>query len=262
MRFLAFENALPDERESGVRRAVFERRSSLPVSAACVVANGVREALCSLLKTPVTLRLLEPLVPDPDAWAAISADAYLYAVRGSVNDAALVLRPADALAFAAAAFGEQPAGDRPLSRLEGEVTVRALRALAGSLAAVCGPNPTAPEPIDSIGGFTTYFEMLVEQPAPLRIGVAVARDPAAAPSGRLAPENLADVLVELTVDVLHGTILASALLDLRPGVILPMNTRIGEPGLLKLGASVIGRGECGAVGEHHAIRLQSCPLQG
>jgi hypothetical protein len=75
-----------------VRRAVLEPRSLLPVSAACLVANGVRERLAEILATDVSLRLLEPRLPDPDAWHAIARDATCYRVRGPLADAAVVLR--------------------------------------------------------------------------------------------------------------------------------------------------------------------------
>lgn len=261
MKFLAFEDA--DRRSNGrIREARFETRSSLPVSAGCVVANGVREVLSSVLKTPVTLRLLEPLVPDARGWAAIVAGANLYAVRGSVCDAAFVLRPGDALALAAAAFGESDPVERPLSPVEAEIVARAVRSLAGSLAAVCGTPISAPMPVESIAGYTTYFELWLREPASVRLGIALSREPDQARSGSLELPDLGDVPLEIRVEAAHGTIAAADLLDLRPGVILPMKTRIGESGLLKLGASVLGHGECGAVREHHAIRLQSCPLQG
>ncbi|HEY6325785.1 MAG TPA: hypothetical protein VIW73_04615, partial [Candidatus Cybelea sp.] len=108
MRSLGFAPASRNRCDSGkrVRETRFERRSSLPASAACVVANGIRETLTALLGSPVTLRLFEPVMPDPDAWDAIARDATMYRVRGSVADAAIVLRAADAIAFASAVFGE------------------------------------------------------------------------------------------------------------------------------------------------------------
>ena len=107
-----------------VRRTHFEERSSLPTSAACVVANGVRETLTSLIGAPIAMRLFEPAIPSPRAWGAIVCDAALYRVRGNVADAAVVLRASQACALAAAIFGE-PSPEQPprreLSPLENEV---------------------------------------------------------------------------------------------------------------------------------------------
>ena len=236
-----------------VRRACFERRSSLPVSAACLVANSVRETLGALLATPVHLRLLEPVLPDPQAWQTIAAEAQLFAVRGPVCDAAFVLRPQDALALAGSAFGEHAGSMRPLSALEQEVLARALRGLAGSLAPLCGRELSPLERILDIRGFVTYFELLLERPAAARIGIALSRDPLARGSGTLQIEDLLDVELEVSVHFARGTLPAAAFLDLRPGSDVPMKTRVGEPGLLQAGGAVLARGECGAMGEHNAM---------
>jgi hypothetical protein len=70
-----------------------------------MVAGGVRESLSALFGTPIATRLLEPVIPSAHAWVTIAGEAILYRLRGSVADAAIVLRPADAAALAAAAFG-------------------------------------------------------------------------------------------------------------------------------------------------------------
>ena len=75
-----------------IRKPVFGPRSALPPSAACVVANGVRETLTSILSSPVEMRVFEPSIPTAPAWPAIVKDAVLYRVRGSIADAAIVLR--------------------------------------------------------------------------------------------------------------------------------------------------------------------------
>lgn len=242
-----------------VRRAQFERRSALSVTAACVVANGVRETLSALLATTVALRLTEPVIPDARAWSAIAAQAKLYGVRGCVADAAFVLRPVDALALAAAAFGETPQEQRALSPLESEILLRAVRALAVCLAPVCGREPTRLEPILDISGYATYFELLVERPAQLRIGVALSKDPVAKGAVTLSPEHLFDVEIELSAQFAAGTIPAAAFLDLRQGVVVPMITKIGQSGLLLASGTVLARGECGALGERNALIVGAAP---
>ncbi len=228
-----------------VRRAEFRQRSSLPVSAACVVANGVRETLASVLRLPVSLRLLEPVIPNPAAWRAICAGARIYGVRGAAADAVFVLRPADALALAAALFGEVPGDLRALSPLENEMVTRALSAVSGCLSAVCGRDAGEFAPILDIHGYAAYFELLFERPAALRLGVALSAEPPTAGGSTIRIGDLMDVELEVKVEFARGNIDGAAVLDLRPGTYVPMKTRVGERGLLKLGTAVLARGQCG-----------------
>ncbi len=123
-----------------IRKPVFASRSALPASAACVVANGVRETLTSLFGTTVELRLVEPSIPSPSAWLVILKEAALYRVRGKIADAVVVLRPPDALAMAAALFGERlaSAAARELSPIERDLLDRTVNAVAVHLGSVCG----------------------------------------------------------------------------------------------------------------------------
>jgi len=107
-----------------VRPSFFQSRSMLPVSAACLVANSARQTLSDLLGTVVSLKLLEPIVPDGAGWSSIGADALVFAVRGAHSDAAIVLRPHDALALACAALGERTESPRCLSTIETELAAR------------------------------------------------------------------------------------------------------------------------------------------
>lgn len=244
-----------------LRRFRFEPRSSLPVSAACVVANGVRETLGALLATPVSLRLLEPVIPDPRGWDVIGAGALVFGVHGPVADGAFVLRPRDALALAAAAFGEAPGDERALSPLENEVVLRAMRSVAGSLAAVCGREVSALERILDIRGYATYFELLVERPIAFRLGVALSRDPRPRGAGTLRIEDLLDVKIEVAAEFAQGIMDGGAFLGLRPGATVPMKTRVGEPGSLKARGITLARGECGALGERNAIVINAKGLE-
>lgn len=236
-----------------LRTMRFERRSQLPLTAACLLANGVRETLGAVLGAPVSLQLLEPIVPEGEAWALIAGDALLLRVRGSAAEAAFVLRPRDALALAAAAFGEDPGALRDLSPVEHEVVMRALRALTGAVASVCGRELSAPEPILDIRGYTTYIELLVQAPAAFRLGVALAHDPIPRAGPALRIEDLLDVELEVGMQFAAGTISGGRFLDLRPGADVPMKTRMGERGLLVAGGTVLARGECGVLDGRNAM---------
>jgi flagellar motor switch/type III secretory pathway protein FliN len=217
------------------------------------VANGVRETLGALLATPVSLRLLAPVIPDAAAWNAICASAQIFGVRGAACDAAFVVRPEDALALASSAFGEEAGAPRALSTMEQEVLIRALRGIAGALAPVCGRDVSPLERLLDMRGYVTYFELLVERPVCARIGVALSREPAARAAATLRIENLLDVPVEVSVQFAAGTLSAAAFLNLHVGAGVPMKTRIGEPALLKTGGAVLARGECGAFATRNAF---------
>ena len=237
----------PDRKR--VRQARFEVRSSLPTSAACVVANGVRETLTALLGVPVAIKLFEPVIPDPRAWRAILRDALLYRVRGSVADAALVLRPADAIALASAVFGE-PRGksqsERVLSPIERDVVDRTAIAIAAHLGAVCGARDGHPaERVGAIGGYVSFFEMLLEKPLEARIGVALSRDPAPEPRGALELSHLAGVRVAAIASLDLGHAEAAAVARLQTGAVLPIRAADLRRCSLVSHGKRIARGVCG-----------------
>lgn len=255
MNVLGFETR--GDRSAGrtVRSAKFERRSSFPVSAACLVANAVRETVTQLFCDAPRVRLLEPVLPDPAAWRELLRDARMWYAQGSAGQAAFVLRDRDARAFAASAFGEQEQHDgRELSAIEQDVLERGMRALVTTLSPVCGRDLAAgPAPP---GPFCVYFEILINGTAPLRLGVAVASEPAAAVSGALRLDDLCDVQVGLEVHLAGGEISAGELLALRPGTLVPMKTRIGEAGRLVLAGTVLARGRCGTNGGRNALVIE------
>lgn len=258
MKVLAFERAGEMVAGRRVRRQRFQPRSSLPVSAACLVANAIRETLGTLVAAPLSVRLLEPLLPAPQAWQAILQDALLFGLRGPVLDAAIVLRVRDACALAALAFGETDASERDLSAIERTIVTRAAAAIAPALAAVCGFRETPPvEALTGLSGFATYFEVLVERPASLRIGIALSHDPPSGTAGALRLEDLLEVPVEARVEFARGSIEAGALLDLGIGTIVPMMTRVHESGLLLVDETAVAAGDCGANGQRAAMIVKS-----
>jgi flagellar motor switch/type III secretory pathway protein FliN len=260
---LGFERAACLAGSRRVRRARFERRSALPVSAACVVANGIRETLSATLAQPVRVRLFEPAAPDSDAWTAIFADAHVYAVLGPLCEAALILRSSDALAIAAAVFGETHQTPRELSPIEEQVLMRAVRSTAGALAPVCGAmERVRVERLRERRTFLTYFELLCEGPVEARIGVALVRDPPAGATPTLRIEDLAGVEVELDLEFAAGEIEAADLLLLQPNTQVRMMTKVGAPAALKLAGRTVARGECGVLGERNAFVVRDGPKGG
>lgn len=255
MKVLAFEGGEP----GAVRTAVFRERACLPLGAACVVAAGMRESLASILNAPVVARLLEPAVPSAQAWSAIGRGAAMYRFRGSVADAALILRPSDAAALAAAIFGERQAAQsftrRALSPIENDVLDRTVAAVAATLNAVCGTREREGfERVSTLGGFVTYFEVVLEQAVEARIGVALSRDPAPEPQGKLEIANLGEIAVMPSVCVEAGNVDLASLSELRVGAFWPLPAGPLRASLT-LGGRTLARGVAGACDGRYALAI-------
>jgi flagellar motor switch protein FliM len=257
MKCLSFVRSSTSAGGRRVREATFEERSLLPTTAACLVANGVRETLSSLLGTTVQVRLFEPVIPSPDGWHAITRDALLYRLRGPAADAAIVLRPDDAVAFASAAFGETASEGRPLSTIERSVLDRTICAIAGAFSPVCGirGESPAPEGVAGISGFVTYFELQIDRPGSARLGVALSREPQSQPQNAVSLDSLLGLGLELEVRFDSGSLSMADLADLEPGAILPMTQGAAFSGTLYLAGRPVARGECGVRRDRYAIAI-------
>jgi len=233
----------------------------LPTSAACVVANGVRETLTSLIGAPIAMRLFEPAIPSPRAWGTIVCDAALYRVRGNVADAAVVLRASQACALAAAIFGE-PSSEQParreLSPLENEVLERVVKAIATNLGVVCGARDALTvERVSGIASFVTYFELLVETPVAARIGIALSREPSAEPRGGLELAHLKGVRVAAPLVLDLGEIAAGSLARLRPGSFVPIAPAHMQRCTLALDGRGFARGSAGISNGRFALLVEA-----
>jgi hypothetical protein len=257
VKFASFDPRVGAPGMSTVRPLRFEERSLLPLSAACIVANAMREILAPLLGKDVHLLVYEPLVPSRRAWREIEKDASLYALTGTLADAAIIVRVADARALVAAIFQESAADERPISAIERTVLDRAIWSLRGALCALVGsaPQRDASSAVD-ISTFATYFELQIVRPLDARIGIAVSREPAAAPGAGLAARELLDLEVELAVRLRPIRMPADFLVGLEPGAFVPMTE---SPRMLHASVELAGRpvasGECGVVGGRYAIAI-------
>jgi hypothetical protein len=240
-----------------VRRMRFAARSALPVSAACVVANGIRETLGALLGAPVAVRLFEPCIPSPEAWTVILHQARLYRVHGNVADAAIVLRAPDAITLAAMLFGES-VGDgsleRPLSRIECDVLDRMVGAITGILAAVCGARDgLCAERVAAIRGFVTYFELLVVEPIAARLGIALSRDPAPEAGCILEVGHLAGVDLCASASLDLGTTDLGSVSRLVVGSVVPIAPAQLQRCTLMADGQRLARGSCGVRRGRYAL---------
>lgn len=262
MRSLSFAASLDETgaRARRVKAARFEARSCLPISAASVVANGVRETLSSLLGVPAAMRLFAPVIPAPDAWRVILRNARLYRVRGEVADAAIVLRESDAAALASALFGESPAmaTERGLSPIERDVLERLVGAIATNFGTVCGARDgSAIERVSTIDGFVTYFDLLVELPVSARIGIALSRDPSPDRRGALDIGHLGAVELPVTVTLELGKVKAAEIARLAVGSTLPIDVASLARARLTAHGRQIARGGGGVRNARYAFYVAS-----
>lgn len=259
MKWLAFERDGAWDGARRVRAARFERRSLLAVSAACVVANAVRESLKQLFgSSNIGLRLFEPVIPSPEAWSAIAGATERYRVRGSLCDAVVLLRETDAAALAAFAFGESCGAERPLSLVERAVLDRLMNAVANACVPICGAGSAVMrEQAGAIAGCTTYVEMLVEGPVCARIGIAISREPLAKAHSELCPDDLLDLEVELAVRTESAFAPAAGLAGLEPGDFVPITRSKVLRGTVLLAGTPLACGECGIREGRFALIIDS-----
>jgi hypothetical protein len=258
--FTAFDARSGERRGRRLRRARFEVRSSLPISAACVVANGARETLNSLLGAPVALRLFEPSIPSPAGWRAILDGARCYRFRGNIAEAAVVLRAADAVSLAAALFGElstAPPAERELSPIERDVLERLVNAIAANLGVVCGARDGHALDSATDAAFVTYFELLVEEPLLARIGVALSRDSLPEVRGSIDLSQLAGVRLTARVSIEAGTMTASSIARLTAGALVPLAPSDLRRGHLTALGCTLARGGCGVRNGRYAFHVDS-----
>ena len=259
MRVLGFSRASQSIAGRRIRTLTFEERSMLPVSAACVVASGVRETLSALFGENVTVKLYEPTIPPPAAWNAIVRDAIVYRMRGALIDAAVIVRPQDASGLTAAAFGEREVVDASLSALERTVLERIVRAIAAQCGPICGA--AAELTVDTqpdVRSLRTFFELQVERPLRARIGIALSRDPLPDALPGVGVDDLLDLDVELSVQVDVGRHPAAQIAALEPGSILPIPEEALR-GTVLLAGRPLALGECGVHGQHFALAIDRIP---
>ncbi|MDQ2680450.1 MAG: FliM/FliN family flagellar motor switch protein [Candidatus Eremiobacteraeota bacterium] len=243
-----------------VRRSLFEPRSELPISAACLVANGIRESLTHLLARAVSVMLTPPVLLASGSWSTIVAGARLFRLRGTVTDIALLLRPADALALVHALFDEQVtvgvdgSAPRDLSPIERDMLDQLMRSLSGALDAVAGLREGAQlEQVTDTAPYSTYFELLIGEPIDARLAVMLKSEPVPTVRDCFTLGDLLDIDLELNVRFPAGCVDARTLLGLQPGAIVPMTTEVGSTATLNVAESVLARGECGAVAGRSAF---------
>jgi flagellar motor switch/type III secretory pathway protein FliN len=244
---------------NGVRTLRFVARPSIPIEAACLVANGIRETLRELFGESCELALGEPAAIDREAWQLLARDALLFLTRGRQTDIVLVIPSYDARRLVLRAFGEgEPLPDGACSALELHAIERIAARCAASFEPLCAERTATSRAVVAaeIPPCVAYFDLRVHAPLALTLGIAIVRDlPDPGPSGRLSPRALDRVGVPLRVILGEGTIGAGALLALRPGALVPLRTSLDEPARLVAGARTVALGVAGTRGARAAFAV-------
>jgi hypothetical protein len=244
---------------SPIREISFVRRSTLPLSAACLVANGVREALSRLLASELDVDLTEPAMPAADERRVLTSNATILRVRGRLCDGFVIVRPADARRLVALAFGEEERPDRDaLSEIERTTLERIVAALVPLCNTLCGTlGPVGPESSERAAcDLATYFEVRTTGRLRVAFGFALTCDPAEETGERLTLADLAEVELEGTVEFARGELGVPAFSRLAEGVTIALDTALGTPGMLSFGGVAFARGTCGIANGRSAISFE------
>ena len=251
---------------TGVRRVRFVPRASIPLGAACLVANGIRETLRELFGQACELSIGEPVTIGEGAWAALAHESYCFLTRGRQTDIVLVIPAADARAIVQRAFGEgEVIGSLALSTLE----VHALERIASRCAAAFDPlyaERRSPSHLVTAAGLpacVAFFDVRLTAPINAAIGIGIVRDlPDPGPSGAFAPKLLATVPVDVRVEFAAGSIDAGTFLHLAPGDVVPLQTQVGAPASLKIADRYIASGTGGIAGGHYSFEVHALHATG
>jgi len=251
---------------AGVRRARFVPRASIPLSAACLVANGIRETLRELFGARCELSIGEPTAIGRPEWEALSRDAYCFLTCGRQTDIVLVVPAADARVLVARAFGEADLTSAPvLSALE----VHALERIAVRCAAAFDPLYAERRGVSqriapgALPACVAFFDLHVSAPAPIEMGIGIVRDlPDCGPAGAFAPALLSGVPLQVHAEFASGTIDARALLSLAPGDVVRLDTQVGAPACLKIADTYIASGTGGIAGGRYCFEIRALNATG
>lgn len=254
----------------GVRAMRFAARASIPIEAACLVANGMRETLRQVFGASCEIAVGEPAALGPGAWSSIARDAHLFLTRGRQTDIVLVVSRRDARRLLLRAFGEPDAAGSepeaaagPCSTLELQAIERIAARCAAAFEPLCAERQAAPRPVamDEVRACVAYVDVRVQAPVAVTLGIGIMRElPDPGPSGSLATSALERVRVETRVVFAEGTLSAASFLALRPGDVVELATKVGGPASLNVAGRRLASGVAGVVASHRAFFVHDVAL--
>jgi flagellar motor switch/type III secretory pathway protein FliN len=244
----------------GVRRARFVPRASIPLGAACLVANGLRETLRELFGERCELTIGEPAAIGPDAWDTLSREAHCFLTCGRQTDIVLVVPNGHARTLVLRAFGEgEPLGAPTLSALERHAVERIAARCAAAFDPLCAERRGPSQRVDgrTVPACVAYFDVRVQLPVALEIGIGIVRElPDQGPTGAFSAAHLAHVPVELRAEFASGTIDVATLLRLAPGDVVRLESQVGAVASLKIGGRAFASGTAGVAGGRYSCEVR------
>jgi flagellar motor switch/type III secretory pathway protein FliN len=250
--------------QHGVRTLRFAPRASIPLEAACVVANGIRETLRELLGEQCDLVLGEPAALDQAAWSVLARDAFLFLTRGRQTDIVLVLPQRDARRLVLRAFGEgDELPDAACSALEVHAVERIAARCAASFDPLCAERRGGSRAVRAheIPPCVAYFDLRIAAPVPVALGIGIVRDlPDPGPSGALSPRALDAVAVEARAVFAEGVMDAAAFVRLQPGALVRLDTKVGAPASLNIAGRRVASGAVGVLAARTAFQVKDVAL--
>ena len=250
----------------GVRRARFISRASIPLGAACLVANGIRETLRELFGERCEVTLGEPVAIGPEAWATLKGDAYCFLTCGRQTDVVMVVPASHAGLLVQRAFGESEAlAAHALSALE----MHALERIAARCATTFDPlyaerhGSSQRIAANDVPQCSAFFDLRVGAPVAIEIGIGIVRNlPDPGPAQPFPATLLSGVPIELRAEFAAGTIDARTLLHLAPGDVVHLSTQVGAPSSLKIADTYIATGTGGIAGGRYSFEIQAMNATG
>lgn len=252
-----------------VRRMRFVPRASIPVEAACVVANGIRETLRELFGEACELVLGEPAALDATGWSVLARDALLFLTRGRQTDIVLVLPQPDARRLVLRAFGEADGGEAAAlpsgacSALELHALERIAARCAAAFDPLCAERRGGSRAVRAheIPACAAYFDLRIRAPVALTLGIGIVRDlPDPGPWGALPAVALDSVAVEARAIFAEGTIGAAEFVGLQPGDVVKLGTKVGAPASLNLAGRRLATGVPGVVASRTAFLVHDVAM--
>jgi flagellar motor switch/type III secretory pathway protein FliN len=244
----------------GVRRARFVPRASIPLGAACLVANGLRETLRELFGEHCELTIGEPAAIGPDAWNTLSREAHCFLTCGRQTDIVLVVPHGHARTLVLRAFGEgEPLGASTLSTLELHAVERIAARCAAAFDPLCAERRGASQRVDAraVPACVAYFDVRVQLPVALEIGIGIVRElPDPGPTGAFSAAHLARVPVEVRAEFARGTIDFATLLRLAPGDVVRLESQVDAATSLKIGGRAFASGTAGVAGGRYSCEVR------
>ena len=241
--------------DRAVREARFVPRSTIPASALCVVANGVREHLRRLLGVAAEVTFGDAVPLSASSRSKLVEGAYCFRTPGRSTDVFVFLRRGDARRLLAVAFGE-PADDGELSALERSALGRLVNELAALFDPLCAERQAPAQAVApaQASRCATYVDLRIGPPIDAILGIGLTREPPDDVSGpKLLAEQLLGVRCDVRAEIARGSISAARLTELAPGDVVVMDTKVGGEAVLKVAELVIARGRGGVVVDEDAV---------